>query len=101
MINEFAERRPGAGQVPLPDDLIQAARPHPHSKRRGGILRFPSRRVKQALGLPVTRRSGHVPSVSPGRDKGFRPMADPGAEFCPRPGQPSDGGTASMPASLR
>src|SRR5437763_13456925 len=93
MVNEFAERRAGAGQVPLPDHLIQAARPHPHGERRGGVLRFPRRRVKQALGLPVT--PGHAPSVSLGRDR----------RFCPcclgQAGCPGGCGTASIPASFR
>jgi hypothetical protein len=46
MINEFPERSAGAGQVPLPDDFVQSARPHPDGQGRGGILGFPRRRVK-------------------------------------------------------
>ena len=67
MINEFPERSAGAGQVPLPDDVVQAVRPHPHGKRRGGVLSFPRRRIEQALHLAITR-PGHAPSVSGATD---------------------------------
>ena len=69
VVDQLAERRAGAGQVPLADHLVQGARPHPDGERRGRARRRFFRLVEQALGLarpptlwpssdPISARAG-------------------------------------------
>ena len=62
---------PGAGQVPLADHLVQAARAHPDRKRRGRAGSRVFRLIEQALGLAVFSY-GHPQTLPPGlKDYGF------------------------------
>src|SRR5512133_1778815 len=90
MINQFAERGSGAGQVLLADHLVQAVRAHPHRERGGGPGSLLAGLVEETGRLPVvTRHATQYPRPAPG----LRPR---------RQAQRAGGsGLTSMPASVR
>src|SRR5215468_138250 len=89
MINQFAERGAGAGQVPLADHLVQAVRAHPHRERGGRPGSLLTGLVEETGRLPVVAR--HATQYPGGALPPTRASA-----------QPTGGsGLASMPASLR
>ena len=66
MINQFAERGSGAGQVPLADHLVQAVRAHPHRERGGGPGSLLTGLVEETGRLPVvTRHATQYPRPAP------------------------------------